>query len=154
MRLTVSELQLPAVGEDVQLSDAYETLKASGKSGLVVMHADGPRLFRAESLELQLPNRAGEAMKNIAGGTWLPEHPHNAEWAGGHTGVFLVKLVADSAILGGLSPEMSRDLCLGVRIYCCSLYPTVHTYTGTQYRALPVVNGVRYCSTRDGGVVS
>jgi hypothetical protein len=150
----MSIVELPVIQGGVSLAEAYETLKVSGKSGLVVVSSDGPRLFHAGALELQLPHGPGLPMQELAGGHWLPEAARAAgELTEGEPNLFIVRMAGGKAAIGGLLEDAARNLNFGVRVYSCSLYPTIHTYTAMQYRALPIVGGVRYCTTKDGGVV-
>jgi hypothetical protein len=57
-------VELPAVGENVSLSEAYETLKASGKSGLGAMpiaesglSEEGNTASDAQQLSIVSPDR-------------------------------------------------------------------------------------------------
>jgi hypothetical protein len=59
-----------------------------------------------------------------------------------------------NGIVGGLSDNFARDLALAVRWYLCDKDPINHQYSPAQYRALPIVAGTRFCSAKDGGVVS
>jgi hypothetical protein len=146
-------VDLPTIKETVPLSDAYEAMKASGKSGLVVLHEDGARLFHASALELHLQDRSSSPMSEILGGRWLPQATAEDAAEPGGDGIVL-SLAGDTASIGGLFDDVARDLTYAVRVYTCSLSPTTHIYTPTMYRALPIVGGVRYCNTKDGGIVS
>ena len=149
----MAEIKLPVVDEGVSVSDAFETLKKSGRSGLLVRHHDGMRLYRAETLDLQLHGHSDAKMSDIVGGDWLRQTDGAKESAIGEVG-FIFELSSERAKIGGLSDGLAHDLNLAVHIYSCSKSPTAHIYTPAQYRALPVVNGIRYCSTKDGGNVT
>jgi hypothetical protein len=144
-------VEVPVVDESVTLTDAYDALKASRKSGLVVRHHDGPRLYEAKTLELQLSHAPGESMTQVAGGIWL-HAAHDQVLA--FSEPFVGNIEGDSAMIGGLPDDLLRQIQLAVRVYCCSLDPLNHQYDSAQYKRLPVVNGVRYCTTQDGGTVS
>ncbi|SDI38548.1 hypothetical protein SAMN04487926_11615 [Paraburkholderia steynii] len=144
-------VELPVVGEDSSLTDAYDALKASGRSALVVAHEDGPRLYRADILEVQLDDRSGFPMREIRGGHWLPQVDDEAD-AVGSDGAIL-ELLEGQAIIAGLPDDVAGDFGAALRVYCCSKY-SAHIYTAAAFKALPVVGGVRYCRTKDGGIVS
>jgi hypothetical protein len=135
----MSIVELPVIQEGVSLAEAYETLKVSGKSGLVVVSSDGPRLFHADTLGLQLPHGAGLPVQDVAGGHWLPEAARPAgELTEGEANLFIAGMAGGKAVIGGLLEDASHNLNFAVRVYSCSLYPIIHTYTAMQYRALPV----------------
>lgn len=148
-------VDLPVIEEAVSLSSAFDMLKSSGKSGLVVGHPDGPRLYHAESLDLQLHTSASSPMRDVRGGCWLPQASSDATaLALGCDHGALLALDAGMATLGGLSDDSVRSLSVAVRVYHCNRFPLAHTYTPMEYRSLPIVNGVRHCLANDKGIVS
>jgi CBS domain-containing protein len=151
----MADVKLPLVEATATVADAIIKMRAAGVSGVIARSDEGAWLFQADTLILQAHHRPHATMSELIGGHWLHRNheEHRRSGAGSHHG-FLLGFRDGDGIVGGLSDDLARDLALAVRWYLCDKDPTNHQYSPAQYRALPIVNGIRYCSTKDGGVVS
>lgn len=151
----MADVTLPLVEASATAADAISKMRAAGVSGVIARSADGAWLFQAETLLLQAHHRPDATMSELIGGHWLYQshEEHRRSAAGGLHG-FLMEFRGRDAVVGGMSDDVARDLALAIRWYLCDKDPANHQYSPARYRALPVVNGTRYCSTKDGGVVS
>jgi hypothetical protein len=157
----MAEVKLPLVQATATVADAINIMRAASVSGVIARSDEGAWLFQAETLLLQAHHRPDATMNELIGGHWLdPNHEEHLRSTPGHLGFlpghlgFLMEFRGSDAIVGGLSHDMARDLALLVRWYLCDKDPANHQFSPAGYRALPIVNGTRYCSTKDGGVVS
>ena len=151
----MADVKLPLVEPTTTVAEAISKMRAAGVSGIIERSDEGAWLFQAETLFLQVHHRPNATMGELIGGHWLhqSEEEHRRDPAYGHYGV-LMEFRGDAVVVGGLPDDLVRDLALAVRWYLCDKDPANHQYSPAQYRALPVVNGTRFCSTKDGGVVS
>ena len=141
-------VELPVVTADTILKDAFDQLlQLKQPACVVVQPGGGAYLYHAEDLNLQLPERAGRAMRNVGGAIWVPDAPSPP----GATATLLRQNV-QLATIGFLSPEAARDMRLAFRLYICSK-DSNHTYTPSQVKNLKPIPGGWECSQGDQGLV-
>jgi hypothetical protein len=151
----MSIASLPFVAGDVSLEEAVRELRASRQSGLIVVNDDQAVLFEASDLHAQLAERASDLIKDIAGGTPIPNEsaaPAGAPAApvGAATEAVFVRAEAGRAVVNFFSDGLYARVAS--RMYYCELDDD-HYYTAKEVTKLKPILGGWECDQGDYGLV-